>query len=63
MAVLLQFNVSDSWTVTQLEENTQIKQDFLVQVRIFYVTTRLLLMIFPHAGYSNITQSETADLR
>lgn len=35
MAVLLQFNVADTWTVAQLEENTQIKQDFLIQVCYF----------------------------
>lgn len=36
MAVLLQFNVADTWTVAQLEENTQIKQDFLIQVCILH---------------------------
>ena len=32
MAVLLQYNDSDHWTMAQLAESTQIKKDILVQV-------------------------------
>lgn len=42
MAVLLQFNVSDSWTIAQLEENTQIKPDFLIQVTQILLKAKLL---------------------
>lgn len=43
MAVLLQFNVSDSWTVAQLEENTQIKPEFLIQVSQNLIKSKLLI--------------------
>lgn len=42
MAVLLQFNVSDSWTIAQLEENTQIKNELLVQVTQILLKAKLL---------------------
>ena len=34
MAVLLQYNEADQWTMGQLAESTQIKKDILVQVNI-----------------------------
>ncbi|EFA06626.2 cullin-1 [Tribolium castaneum] len=42
MAVLLQFNVSESWTIAQLEENTQIKTDFLIQVIQILLKAKLI---------------------
>ena len=34
MAVLLQYNDADQWTMSQLAESTQIKKDILVQVNL-----------------------------
>lgn len=42
MAVLLQFNISDSWNVAQLAENTQIKLDFLIQILQILLKAKLL---------------------
>ena len=44
MAVLLQYNTSTSWSVAQLQENTQITLELLIQILNILVKTRVLII-------------------
>ncbi|XP_051154665.1 cullin-1 [Leptopilina boulardi] len=60
MAVLLQYNVSTSWTLQQLMESTQIKMDFLIQVMQILLKAKLLISSTDEEA--ELSPSSTAEL-
>ncbi|KAJ8704570.1 hypothetical protein PYW07_011758 [Mythimna separata] len=59
MAVLLQYNDNTSWTVSQLEQHTSIKGDFLVQVLQILLKAKLLVCADDE---SELSESSVVDL-
>ncbi|XP_050673602.1 cullin-1 [Leptidea sinapis] len=59
MAVLLQYNDNTTWTVSQLEQHTGIKGDFLIQVLQILLKAKLLVC---QDDESDLNESSVVDL-
>ena len=63
MAVLLQYNVSTTWTATQLSDATGIKMDLLLQV-IFLGTPKnfMPILYFRNYFHENIGSTNSPEI-
>ena len=62
MAVLLQFNESDSWSTGQLGTSTEIKRDILLQVLQILLKSKLLVTEKEEVDEANLDVDTTVSL-